>query len=131
MEKEIVTTENKENQEDLLDGNFVRRVVPLANVQSSEKGFEIEIELPGISSQDVDINLDGDHLKVSALRPAVEHAGYHGPSLPPIQYARNFRLRSADLDRDGITASTFNGLLKVFIPKSPGLQARKIDISHN
>ena len=79
MEKEIVTTENKENQGDLLDGDFVRCVVPLANVRSSEKGFEIEIELPGISPQDVDINLEGEHLKVSASRPAVEHLGYNGP----------------------------------------------------
>ena len=88
MEKEIVTTENKENQGDLLDGDFVRCVVPLANVRSSEKGFEIEIELPGISPQDVDINLEGEHLKVSALRPSVEHLGYNGPSIPATKYAR-------------------------------------------
>ena len=131
MEKEIVTTENKENQGDLLDGDFVRCVVPLANVRSSEKGFEIEIELPGISPQDVDINLEGEHLKVSALRPAVEHLGYNGPSIPPTKYARSFRLRSAELDRDGIKANTSNGMLKVFIPKAPGLQAKKIDISNN
>jgi len=131
MEKEIVTTENKENQGDLLDGDFVRCVVPLANVRSSEKGFEIEIELPGISPQDVDINLEGEHLKVSALRPAVEHVGYNGPSIPPTKYARSFRLRSAELDRDGITANTSNGMLKVFIPKTPGLQAKKINISNN
>ncbi len=131
MEKEIVTTENKENQGDLLDGDFVRCVVPLANVRSSEKGFEIEIELPGISPQDVDINLEGEHLKVSALRPAVEHLGYNGPSIPATKYARIFRLRSAELDRDGITANTSNGMLKVFIPKAPGLQAKKIDISNN
>ena len=131
MEKEIVTTENKENQGDLLDGDFVRCVVPLANVRSSEKGFEIEIELPGISPQDVDINLEGEHLKVSASRPAVEHLGYNGPSIPATKYARSFRLRSAELDRDGITANTSNGMLKVFIPKAPGLQAKKIDISNN
>jgi len=131
MEKEIVTTENKENQGDLLDGDFARCVVPLANVRSSEKGFEIEIELPGISPQDVDINLEGEHLKVSALRPAVEHLGYNGPSIPATKYARSFRLRSAELDRDGITANTSNGMLKVFIPKAPGLQAKKIDISNN
>ena len=131
MEKEIVTTENKENQGDLLDGDFARCVVPLANVRSSEKGFEIEIELPGISPQDVDINLEGEHLKVSALRPAVEHVGYNGPSIPPTKYARSFRLRSAELDRDGITANTSNGMLKVFIPKTPGLQAKKINISNN
>ena len=131
MEKEILTTENKENQDDLLGGDFVRCVVPLANVRSSEKGFEIEIELPGISPQDVDINLEGEHLKVSALRPAVEHVGYNGPSIPPTKYARSFRLRSAELDRDGITANTSNGMLKVFIPRAPGLQAKKINISNN
>ena len=131
MEKQMVTAENKENEEKYSEQKFVRCVIPHANVHPSEKGFGIEIELPGVSIDEVDISLTGEHLTVSAMRPAVEHVGYSGPSLPPTKYARSFRLRATELDREGITAKVSDGLLKLFVPKAPGFQPRKITISQN
>ena len=131
MEKEVMTTEKKKNEEKYSERKFVRRVVPIANVHPLEKGFEIEIELPGVSINEVEISLNGENLTVSAMRPAVEHVGYSGPSLPPTKYARSFRLRATELDRDGITAKASDGLLKLFVPKAPGAQPRKISISQN
>lgn len=131
MEKEILTEKNKEHSEKYLEKKFVKSVVPVANLISREKGFEIEIELPGVSIHNVDISLNEDDLKVSAMRPTIEYAAYKGPSLPPIKYVRNFSLGRPDLDRDGITAKAYDGLLKIFIPKSLSTQPRKISISPN
>jgi HSP20 family protein len=131
MEKEILAEKNKEHSEKYSEKKSMRCVVPVANLITLEKGFEIEIELPGVSINNVDISLTEDDLKVSAMRPAIEYSEYRGPFLPSIKFIRNFSLGRSEIDREGIAAKAYNGLLKIFIPKSLSTQPRKISITPN
>jgi HSP20 family molecular chaperone IbpA len=73
----------------------------------------ITLEVPGLSSKDLDINLSGDLIKISAGD----------------QHIRSFKL-SKSLDLDSIQANTKHGLLTITIPNKQS-KSRKISIKDN
>ena len=107
----------------------VRVMRPAADIHETKEGATIVIDLPGVSHETLDIDVDKNVLSVRGdisldtpedLTPTYMdvHAG---------AYQRQFTL-SAELDSSKIDAHLKDGVLKLVIPRSEKHKPRKIEV---
>lgn len=92
---------------------------PNAEYYEVENGFVLEVELPGVKKEDLDVQVEKDIITVKATRARKDGK---------IAYERSFRLAD-DIDTDNIKAALENGILKFELAKRTQAAARKIDIA--
>ncbi len=92
---------------------------PNAEYYEVENGFVLEVELPGVKKEDLDVQVEKDIITVKATRARKDEK---------ITYERSFRLAD-DIDTDNIKAALENGILKFELAKRTQAAARKIDIA--
>jgi len=103
---------------------------PLADITESDKGYTIEIDVPGVGKEDVKVSYKDSILTISGERKLPE-----GGTADNVQhfercrgnFSRSFRLPH-HADGDTITGSYINGVLTLEIPKKKEAQPREIDI---
>jgi HSP20 family protein len=103
-----------------------RTVAPPVDIYEAEKEFVLLADMPGVTPEGVDVQAERDTL---VIRGRAE-----GTATPPdyqefelADYRRSFTL-GEDLDTNGIRAVLRDGVLRVQIPKSPGVAAKKIPV---
>jgi HSP20 family protein len=123
LEKKELETE----QEKTVPGKYY---VPYTDIFEEEDALVVVMEIPGVSRNDTEINIDKNILSVEAK---ISNAKYDG--LTPVyteynigHYSRSFSL-SNEIDQDGITASTEHGVLTLRLPKGKDNQPRRIEVS--
>ena len=93
--------------------------VPMVNVFENEQSFRIELAAPGMSKEDIKINLENDVLTISAKKEvgAVnENENCTKEEYSYYDFARSFTLpETADVEK--IEAQSINGILKIVINK--------------
>jgi HSP20 family molecular chaperone IbpA len=106
-----------------------RVYVPNVDIYSDEQGVVILADMPGVDENNVDILLEKDVLTINGYVTVDEPEGFElGYSEYGIgDFRRSFTLME-EIDRDKIEASISNGVLRVYLPKAPEAQARKIAV---
>ncbi|MCP4315048.1 MAG: Hsp20/alpha crystallin family protein [Hyphomicrobiales bacterium] len=116
--------------------NFGQRVAdwfaPLSDASAIEDSYEINVELPGVKSEDVDVAIDGNTITVRGeKRSQREESGrtFFFSEREYGSFQRTFRL-PPDADGEKIEADYADGLLKLKIAKikSSKPEERKITI---
>ena len=79
---------------------------PRANIDETDKGYSITVEMPGLSRSDIEVSLENDYLTVSGARE-------NGKS--KTHYTRSWSL-GENVTQEGITARYDAGLLYIEIP---------------
>jgi HSP20 family protein len=107
--------------------------LPLANLSFDKKKerFTVEIDLPGIKKEDINLSVEGDYLIVTAerkMKKEVEKDDYYLMESLYGKFARSFYLPD-DIDRDSIDAKFENGRLTVTFEKLASKKRRDIAIS--
>lgn len=102
-----------------------------ADVRENEKEYIVEAELPGVSRDQIDINLDHNMLTITAKQGNTineENHEYIRRERRYGEFRRSFSLYN--INEDSVTAHYDNGILKVTLPKINGgtRKGRKIDI---
>jgi HSP20 family protein len=107
---------------------------PRVNVVENEKGLEITADLPGVDQKDIDLDLSEGVLTLRAEHKQDKEEGgedqrYHVVERAYGTFVRRFAL-PFEPDQDKVEANFDNGVLKVWIPRSPEAErrTRKIDI---
>ncbi len=105
---------------------------PRSDAAAAEDGYRIALELPGVSKDDIDIELHDGVLTVKGEKKSEhteEKAGYFFTERQYGRFQRSFRL-PADAATDGIAARFEDGVLRVTVPKhAPAApKAQKIEI---
>jgi len=105
---------------------------PLAcDVIESSDAIEICLEIPGVSQDQIELQVEGDELIVSGARP-MEREGddeqFHRVERPCGEFSRRFRLPST-VDRDSIDASFREGVLRVKLTNRQGPGPESIQIA--
>jgi HSP20 family protein len=105
---------------------------PAADVREDSNNISLDVELPGISPDDVEINVDNGVLTISGQkqtehRENEEDQRYHTVERTYGAFFRSFQLPQG-VDEGQINASFNNGVLTIDIPKSALPQPRKISI---
>lgn len=101
-------------------------VIPAVNLHHDAEGFTLEVEMPGVRKEGVDITYDDGKLTLTGHRTEVSAAGkaVYAESAGQV-YRRVFDL-DPSVDAGNIRASIDQGLLTVFLPKAEASKPRKI-----
>jgi len=103
---------------------------PHVDVIENEKAYLIQVELPGVASEDVELTLEKQvlTLKGSKSLPALdEGVTRHLHERASGTFERTFRFPSP-VQGEGVEAAFHNGLLTITVSKTPEAQPRKIEI---
>ncbi len=107
-----------------------RRWVPAVDVVESDDHFVVAADLPGLSADDVAIDVKDGVLTIAGERK-LEREGTEG-GYARVERSRGAFTRSLTLpegtDIDGIAASFENGVLEVKVPKPVAAQPKRIAI---
>jgi len=105
------------------------KVVPKLDVWEGKESYQVKVELPGFSKEEVGLQVQNGVLEIDAK--ASETAKDDGQWLVRervlTNQARSLRL-PRNVDPNGIQASFQDGLLILTLPKKPETQARSITI---
>ena len=108
----------------------VRRWVPAMDLVETEDHFVLTADLPGLTEEDVHIDVDGDVLTVSGERKS-EHEdkrdGYVRIERSYGSFRRSLTLPEG-VDADAVMASFDRGVLEVSIPKPEQRKPRRVAI---
>ena len=127
----LPTTRKKNHVPDMMD-QFFRNdflssffsdgadyTVPAVNIKELEKGFEIEVAVPGLRKEDFSITLDKGLLTISSeskMENKEESDKYTRREFSFNSFRRSFNLPDS-VDMDKIKARHENGILTIVLPK--------------
>jgi len=101
---------------------------PAINVYESEDGYGLEIEVPGVKPEDLELTVQGDLVTVSGSRGEAEGPeNYHRRERRSGKFSRSLRLPAA-LDSGKVEAHYHDGILSAKLPKAPEARARKVSV---
>ena len=116
-------------------GGVVRKVVdentvftPRADIWETDKGYFIQVMVPGITKEEIDIEFVDNILTIRGERkvPAEENIKFHLVETPYGKFERAFRIPE-NVDESKIEATYESGILKLFIPKKEK-EVKKISV---
>jgi HSP20 family protein len=94
--------------------------VPLADVYETAEGFVVQVDLPGLKDDDVEVHVEGDRLVLRGHRRPSEQTrpdNYYRMERSYGPFSRTFVL-TPDVDPDRVTANFKDGLLRLDLPKT-------------
>lgn len=102
--------------------------VPAADIFETEKALVLLADLPGVSQENLDIDLRENVLTISGAVPEDENGSELLKEYHIGRYFRQFTL-SEVIDQEGIDATLKNGVLRLTLPKTEKARPRKISVS--
>jgi len=96
--------------------------LPPSDLKETKGALELDIELPGLKPEDVDVSLDGESLVVCGHKMEENTDASAAYRMSERRYGRFERVfpLPADIDRGRIAAQFRDGVLKITLPKDPG-----------
>ena len=114
-------------------GNTMRRWMPAMDLLESGDDFVLKADLPGMSEEDVKIELEDSTLTISGERKTEHQAegeGYYRVERSTGAFSRSLTLPKG-VDPEAVTAHFDRGVLEVRIPKPAERKPRRISIGGN
>jgi HSP20 family protein len=127
--------------DDFLKGFFVRPVAyegPAAgpgrikiDVSEKDNAYVVHAEIPGVKKEDIQVDIDGDQVSISAEARAEKETREGEHVLHRERYygkvARAFRL-GVDIDQSAANAKYADGVLELTLPKKADAAKRQLTI---
>lgn len=127
--------------DDLLKGFFVRPMAyegqPAApgqikiDVCEKHGAYVVHAEIPGVKKEDIQVNIDGDQVSISAEARGENEVKENERVLHRERYygkvARAFRL-GTDIDQSAANAKYADGVLELTLPKKADVAGRQLTI---
>ena len=103
------------------------------DVAESQNAFEVQVDLPGINPEDVDIQIESNTLTIRGERQSHseekdEDKHFHRIERYSGSFARSVVLPNS-INEDEAVAEFRDGVLKIIIPKMDEVRPRKININ--
>ena len=105
-------------------------VAPAYRIDNGETVFTIDVSLPGVSQENLEINLENRVLTLTATTEETSYEGYRPLHVEyrTTNYHTSFRLPGG-IDTESIGAELEHGILKITLPKDQKNVRRKITIN--
>ena len=103
---------------------------PVSDVVEKENSVELQIELPGMKKEDIDLIIAPDGIEIKAEKKAeskVEQDGMFSHHFSSAKFYRKIPLPK-NVDTNHAVAVYKDGLLKIAIPKTKKSEGKRIDI---
>lgn len=107
--------------------------LPPINISETEADYRVDVELPGLSAEDVNVELHDGKLTISGQRQSEqtsEDRRYHRVEHVYGKFERVLKL-GGPVEEDQVSAEFKNGVLSVTIPKSEQAKPRRIEVKAN
>ncbi|MDY7104649.1 MAG: Hsp20/alpha crystallin family protein [Actinomycetota bacterium] len=112
----------------LLDGQGLG-FTPLADVEETDDAYLVEVELPGVKRNDIDVTLSGRQLTVSGERKEKERTGIlRRRTRVTGRFYYEVTLPAADPDAE-VSAGYDDGVLTIRVPKPEADRPRRIPVT--
>jgi len=102
---------------------------PRVDIHESDEGLTLEADLPGVPTDHLEIEIDDNVLRilgrVAETLPAGARPVYEEYTTGT--FARSFIL-SDEIDRDRVTASLNDGVLRLVLPKAQRARPQRIEV---
>lgn len=104
-------------------------IIPPIDIYEDTDGLTLFADLPGVSKESLDVQIDKDLLKIFGRRTPGNGADVLNryEEIPNKDFYRAFTI-GEEIDREKITATINNGVLKLILPKSERTKPKRIDI---
>jgi HSP20 family protein len=106
-----------------------RFITPAASISETADGYTLELEMPGVNKEGLDISIESNELSITGRRsqPKIEGTLLHRVSRSQ-NYRRTFEI-DPSIDMAKISARIANGVVTLNLPKAEEVKPRKITIS--
>ena len=114
-------------------GNRTSVWVPAMDIAERGENFTIQVDLPGVTPDEVELHFEQNVLTVRGSKPSAldtrteEEYRLHARERVSGSFERALRLPST-VDAEGIEASFSNGVLTIVVPKAKAALSRRIAI---
>lgn len=125
--KEMKTRESGEMQTRPEQDVYLR---PAVDIYEDSGGITLKADLPGVSRDRLDIQVEGNNLAIegqAAIKMPEGMEALHA-DIGTTRFRRSFML-SNELEMDKISAEIKDGVLTLQLPKRAELQPRKIEVN--
>jgi len=104
-------------------------ITPPASVSETADGYILELEMPGVNKQGLEISIEKNELSIVDRRsnPAIDGTLVHRESRPN-DYRRSFEI-DPSIDSGRIVARMNQGVVTLTLPKAEEVKPRKITVS--
>jgi HSP20 family protein len=104
-------------------------LTPPVDVIEDVHGITLYADLPGVSRENLNLNIESDTLTIEAQADLAvpQDLASHHTEVGLARFKRVFTL-SKELDNEKVTAELAQGVLKLRIPKAEHAQARRIEV---
>ena len=109
------------------NGSRVTGFTPVLDVRETEGDYVVMVDLPGVKSEDVSIEVNEQVLTISGSRVPVETGEAQLVERPYGSFVRTLTLPQG-VDSDSIEAGYHDGVLELRIPKPAEQKPKKITI---
>ncbi len=103
-----------------------------ADLYETGDNVVLEMAVPGVQVQDLDVSVEGRQLTISGTLPNIsdnEERRYWLQTIPRGQFSRTVSL-PVGVDLDNVEARVHEGFLTLTMPKAVSAKARKIEIAN-
>ena len=101
---------------------------PLGDVEETDDAFTVEIELPGVRKDDLDIEVAGRRLTVTGERKERQRVGILRRRERVVGRFHFEVVLPADVEEDGVEAHLDDGVLTIRLPKPVSDRPRRIQV---
>ena len=121
----MLTRENRDADRTQTD----QFIVPPSSVIEGSDGYTLEVEMPGVNKDGLDISIENNELTIIGRRslPKIEGTLIHHESRQE-NFRRAFDL-DPSIDANKINARIDQGLVRLTLPKAEHVKPRKIAVS--
>lgn len=126
--------ENRNNATENASGKSAGREAeptlrPPVDIYENNDGITLFADMPGVSRERLNIQVDRDTLAIEGAAAIETPAGMEPlyADVRSTKYRREFSL-SSELDPDNINATLKDGVLRIHIPKRAEVRPRKIEV---
>jgi HSP20 family protein len=116
----------KSNEQSLTFANFI----PPVDVMEDDNNIAVQVELPGVKDEDVDVRIENNLLTISGERKLENEEQRDNFLRVERTYGRFFRSFTlpGNIDPENVSATFNNGILKITIPKHEESKPKQIKI---
>lgn len=104
-------------------------ITPLANITANAEGYLLEIDMPGVNKDGLEVSVEGNELTIIGHRkselPEDELCYCESPRA---DFRRVFEL-GIDVDTTSISAEMHQGVLRLRLPKSEKAKPKQIQVT--
>ncbi len=103
---------------------------PLVDVHETKEGFKLQVELPGVKQEDIQLTIEGNSLMLKGERKReneVEEDNYHRIERSYGTFQRSIVLPSV-VDPNRVKATYRDGVLQIQLPKKEEAKPKEIKV---